>query len=264
MNIYDFDKHFETIGTFKPTNDLTKDENDKLSKIGIFIINVTTSKHRREKFEEWIHDLNMNVNIFKAFDGTKIQLHDTFHKDIQIIEYDNSFFLLDYTRKFDHEHRGPLGTGMIGDAMSHLTLYNYLQLQNKYDSLLIMEDDVCIKDGITVETIRKYLSNLPENYDFAYLNSEARWFPLILTEPVNDYYNNTVRQFVNAPVSYAISKKGAAKLIAYCRNDITKPPDDLMSNGYITRAYDLIASNVFLFSCDYSFESDTAQYTTNL
>ena len=72
MDIYNFNKHLEKIGSFKPSNDLTKEENDKLSKIGIFIINVTTSTHRRKKFEEWIYKLDMDTTIFKAFDGTKM------------------------------------------------------------------------------------------------------------------------------------------------------------------------------------------------
>ena len=60
MDIYNFNKHLEKIGSFKPSNDLTKEENDKLSKIVIFIINVTTSTHRRKKFEEWIYKLDEN------------------------------------------------------------------------------------------------------------------------------------------------------------------------------------------------------------
>jgi GR25 family glycosyltransferase involved in LPS biosynthesis len=259
---YDVYSHLTEISKFENTDDLTKEENEKLSKICICIINVEKSIERKEKIIPWINTLGLDTYIFKAVDGTKMNIHDTFHPEIKIIEYNKHYFMLDYTRKFDHELRGPLGTGMIGDALSHQFLYNMIQFQTNYDSILIMEDDASlIKEP---HIIRKYLANLPTTFDMAFLNSESKWYPISPTTPINDYYSNIERHYFNAPVSYVISKEGAAKLLVYTRHDVTRPPDDLVSNPHVLGLYTVIVSNEFLFGCDYSFESDTARFSTNL
>lgn len=259
---YDVYSHLYEISKFEKTDDLTEEENEKLSKICICIINVEKSVERKEKIIPWINTLGLNAYIFKAVDGTKMNIHDTFHPEIKIIEYNKHYFMLDYTRRFDRDVRSPLSTGMIGDALSHQFLYNMIQFQNHHDYVLIMEDDASlIKEP---HIVRKYLANLPSTFDMAFLNSESKWYPVTPTTPINDYYSNIERQFFNASVSYVISKAGAAKLLAYTRHDVTRPPDDLVSNPHVLGLYTVIASNEFLFGCDYSFESDTARFSTNL
>lgn len=259
---YNFNSHISEISNFKNTDDLSEEENDRLSKICICVINVEKSVERREKIIPWIKSLNLNAYIFNAVDGTKMNIHDTFHPEVKIVEYNNHYFLVDYTRRFDHDVRGSLCTGMIGDSISHQLLYNMLQFQPVCEHFLIMEDDASlIKEP---HIVRKYLANLPTTFDLAFLNSESKWYPISLTTPINDYYSNIERQYFNASVSYVVSKAGAAKLLAYTRNDVTRPPDDLVSNPHVLGLYTVIASNEFLFGCDYSFESDTARFSTNL
>lgn len=264
MQPYNFKSHIEPLFVHKNDDTLTDAENAKLSRIGIFIINVKKSTLRRETITKWVERLGLHTFIFNAVDGSQMKIHDCgFNPLVKVIECPvGNYFLLDYTRHFDHNTRGELGTGMIGDAMSHQLLYNALQFQTDFDHFLIMEDDASLLQS--PETIRKYLANLPQQFDLAFLNSESKWYPLELTDPVNDYYSNIKRKFLNAPVSYVVSKQGAAKLLAYTRNDVTRPPDDLVSNPHVLGLYTIIASNTFLFSCDYSFESDTARFSTNL
>lgn len=260
MEVYRFDQHLETVFGFRPSEDLSPEENHKLSKIGIMIINVKKSTERRERILKWVETLGLNACIFNAVDGTSLKIHPTdFNPLVKVLEYNNHYFLLDYTRHFDHAERGELGSGMVGDSLSHILLYHLLQFQTNCDSFLIFEDDASLIQDPT--TVRKYLANLPPTFDLAYLNSESKWFPVEMTTKVNEFYNNTERRFINAPVSYVISKQGAAVLLAYSRHDVTRPPDDLVSNPHVLGLLTIIASNQFLFGCDYSFESDTARFS---
>lgn len=260
MELYNFNHHVENIFNFKPSDDLSEEENLKLSKIGIMIINVKQSTERRERILKWVETLGLTTCIFNAVDGTILKIHDTnFNHLVKVLEYNNNYFLLDYTRHFDHDYRGELSSGMIGDSLSHILIYNLLQYQTHCDYFLLFEDDASLL--LDANTVRKYLANLPPTFDLAFLNSESKWYPLELTDPINDYYSNIKRQFLNASVSYVVSKQGAAKLLGYSRHDVTRPPDDLVSNPHVLGIYTIIASNKFLFSCDYSFESDTARFS---
>lgn len=260
MEPYNFTSHLQFLHSFETSDDLTPTENDKLSKINILIINVKNSNERKDKICEWIDKLKLNTFIFNAVDGTQLQIHDTsFNPLVKVLEYLGQYFLLDYTRHFDHNIRGELGSGMIGDSLSHILLYHLLQFQTHFNYFLIMEDDASLIEEPAV--IRKYLANLPDQFDLAFLNSESKWYPLQFTTAINDYYCNIERTYFNAPVSYIVSKQGAAKLLAYSRHDVTRPPDDLLSNPHVLNLYTVIASNKFLFGCNYSFISDTARFS---
>lgn len=258
MNPYNFKPHVDVICDFEPSDDLSQHENEKLSKLCVAIINVKRSTKRREKMVEKISKLKMNTFFFNAYDGAELIIHKTHDPFLHIIEHKKNYFLLDYTRHFDHSMRGNLSVGMVGASLSHIMLYNSLQSFN-CDGLLILEDDATLSQEPSV--IRKYLANLPEGFDMAFLNSESKWWPIERVGKVNDFYSNIKRKHFNASVSYAISVRGAGKLLAYIRNDVTRPPDDLCSNAYFINVYTVIASNEFLFGCDYSFESDTARFS---
>lgn len=255
MEIYNFGHHIQNQFEFKPSENLSQEENIRLSKLGIIIINVKQSTERREKILQWVETLGITTCVFNAVEGNLLKIHDTsFNPLVKVIEYNNNYFLLDYTRHFDHEVRGELGSGMVGASLSHILLYHLLQYQPYCENFLILEDDASLIQDVT--TLRKYLANLPNTFDMAFLNSESKWYPIERTDVINEYYSNIKRQFLNASVSYVISKQGAAKLLAYSRHDVTRPPDDLISNPHVLGIYTVIASNEFLFGCDYSFESD--------
>lgn len=259
MDPYDIKSHLEFVNMFTHDDELSIEENIRLSKFAILIINVKDSEERREKIIQNIKPLNLNTCIFNAVDGRKIVLHDTFNPLVRIMEYNNHYFLVDYTRQYDHIIRGDLCTGMIGASLSHQLIYNLIQFDSVYDNFLILEDDA--KLLLDINTTKKYLANLPREYDMAYLNSESKWYPVEISTPINEYYNNVLRRHFNASVSYIISKQGAAKLLAYVRHDITRAPDDLLSNPHTIGLYTVIGTNKFLFGCDYSFQSDTERYS---
>jgi GR25 family glycosyltransferase involved in LPS biosynthesis len=261
MEPYNFQKHVRFIHKFEESESLTAEENKTLSRTGIIIINVPQSIERREKITAWVKDLNMHTYVFDAVSGLDITVHETDANPlVNIIRYNNSYFLLDYTRHFDHFYRGDISKGMIAASLSHLLIYSLLQFQTSFDQFLVLEDDASLLEQ-DISVVRKYLANVPHPFDLAYLNSESKWYPLELTTPINDHYSHVKRNFFNASVSYLVSKEGAAKLLAYSRHDVTRPPDDLLSNPHVLSLYTVIASNVFLFSCDYSFVSDTERFS---
>lgn len=259
-HVFDFAPHLENICHFEPSDDLSPEENARLARLSIVIINVKQSTLRRENMSTLAHALKMNAMYFNAFDGTKMTLHETFDPLLDIIEYgDKQYFMLDYTRRFDYSLRGKLGKGMVGASLSHIMVYNGLQ-NSDCTGFVVLEDDALMIQDPAV--IRKCLANLPDDYDMAYLNSESKWRPIQRLDKINDFYNDIKKQFFNASVSYVISVKGAGKLLAYTRNDVTRPPDDLIANAFVVGAYNVIASNPFLFGCDYSLESDTARFNS--
>lgn len=259
MNPYPYEKHISNICTFESSSDLSDVENQALEKTAIFIINVPDSHERRQKIEKWVKTLKLNTFIFNAVEGKKMIVHETQIPHIKILEYNQHYFMIDYTRRFDYDVRGDISTGMLGDCLSHILLYNLLQFHQGVERYLIFEDDASLL--VEPNVVRKYLANIPQDFDMAYLNSESKWYPIEKTQKVNEYYSDIARQHFNASVSYVVSRQGAAKLLAYIRHDITRPPDDLISNTHYVGLYTVIASNEFLFGCDYSFESDTARFS---
>jgi GR25 family glycosyltransferase involved in LPS biosynthesis len=281
QDLYNYSAHFSNISTFDVECDETEDnenlsekEIDTLKHTLVIVINVQRSTYRRERALKLIKKLNMHAVFFNAVDAKDLVIHnlnsdrdpDSRPEDIDVskvhvVEYKNNFYLVDYTRRFDYIYRGDMPKGMMGCALSHLMIYNYVQFENRYKHFIILEDDFTL--AVPPRTIRKCLGNVPKEYDMIHLNSESKWYPIQGTSPVNDntYYCHILRRHFNASVSYALSKTGAAKLMAYCRDDITRPPDDLLSNLHTLGGYTTIASNTFLFGNNYELPSDCERFS---
>lgn len=259
QNMYNFDQHIENVYTFEASDDLTTEENERLRQVCILIINVPRSTKRLDLIKPQLESLKLNTFIFKAVDAADLIVHDTFKQEIKIIEYNKNYFMADYTRRFDYIYRGDIPKGMIGCILSHLLIYNMIQFERTFNHYLILEDDAIVLHN--PEKIRKYLANIPESYEMIYLNSESKWFPIINTTDVNDYYTKIQRRHFNASVSYMLSKQGAAKLLAYSRCDVTRPPDDLLSNLHSLGGYNVLAPKEFLFGNNYALESDCERFS---
>ncbi len=284
QDLYNYSAHFSNISMFNvdcDENDSVKNESENLSEEEIdtlrhtlvIVINVLRSTERRKRALELIKKLKMNAVFLNAVDAQDLIIHnidgskldekkdDVGVSKVHVVEYKNNFYLVDYTRRFDYIYRGDMPKGMIGCALSHLIIYNYIQFENRYKNFIILEDDFTLAQP--PRTIRKCLSNVPKEYDMIHLNSESKWYPIQGTAPVKDntYYCNILRRHFNASVSYALSKTGAAKLMAYCRDDITRPPDDLLSNLHTLGGYTTIASNTFLFGNNYELPSDCERFS---
>lgn len=258
-NMYNFYKHVEKLYEFKPSSDLSEEENERLRKVCVLIINVPRSTERLDLIKKELEPLKLNTFIFKAVDAADLNIHDTNKKEIKIIEYNDNYFMADYTRRFDYIYRGDIPKGMIGCILSHLLIYNLIQFEQTFTHYLILEDDATVL--LDPNKMRKYLANIPLNYNMIHINSESKWFPIQHTTNVNDYYTRIKRRHFNASVSYIVNKQGAAKLLAYSRFDITRPPDDLLSNLYSIGGYEVFAPKEFLFGNNYNLESDCIRYS---
>lgn len=259
QNMYDFMQHVTHLFPFKSTDDLSQKENDTLKDLCIMIINVKRSTERLELIKKQIEPLGLNTFVFHAVDASDIKVYDTELQGVKIAEYNRNYFLIDQTRRFDYVYRGDLPTGMIGCTLSHILLYNMIQFERTFKHYLILEDDAIVH--LSPTQTRKYLANLPDDYEMVYLNSEAKWYPIAKTTPINDYYSNIQRRHFNASVSYLVNKLGAARLLAYSRHDVTRPPDDLLSNLNSLGGYTVITTNEFLFGNNYELESDCERFS---
>lgn len=260
--MYDFEKHVQHLYQFQPCTDLTDEENERLKKVCVLIINVKRSTERLELIKKQLEPLHLNTFVFAAVDAAELVVHETYRPEIKIIEYNDNYFLADYTRRFDYIYRGDIPIGMIGCIMSHQLIYNLIQFEKTFSHYLILEDDATVL--LEPNKMRKYLANIPEPYEMIYLNSESKWFPIAHTTDVNEYYTRIQRRHFNASVSYMLSKVGAAKLLAYSRHDVTRPPDDLLSNLHSLGGYDVFAPKEFLFGNNYDLESDCERFSTIL
>lgn len=259
-NMYNFEQHVEHIYQFQPSSELTDEENERLKYVCILIINVPRSTQRLELIKTQLEPLHLNTFVFKAVDAADLTVHETHKQELKIVEYNDNYFLADYTRRFDYIYRGDIPKGMIGCIMSHQLIYNMIQFERTFKHYLILEDDATVL--LEPNKMRKYLANIPEPYEMIYLNSESKWFPIAHTTDVNEYYTRIQRRHFNASVSYMLSKVGAAKLLAYSRHDVTRPPDDLLSNLHSLGGYDVFAPKEFLFGNNYELESDCERFST--
>lgn len=249
---------------FESIDGETIDDEKVLRETLIVVINVPRSVQRRERAAELVKTLKMDAVFFDAVDAQDITIHSVGGKDfadgkIQIAAYKGNYFLVDSTRRFDYVYRGFLPRGMVACALSHMMIYSYMQLENKYRNFLVLEDDFTLR--LPVATLRKYFAHVPSDFDVIHLNSESKWYPLQHTHPINDHYTHIQRRHFNASVSYMVSKRGAAKLLAYSRGAVSRPPDDLLSNLYTLGGYMVIASREFLFGNDYTLESDCERFS---
>jgi len=258
-NMYDFEKHLQHVYPFQPSSELTDEENERLRQVCILVINVKRSTERLELIKKQLEPLHLNTFVFAAVDAAELTVHETHKQELKIIEYGDNYFLADYTRRFDYIYRGDIPKGMIGCIMSHQLIYNMIQFERTFKHYLILEDDATVLHEPT--KMRKYLTNIPEPYEMIYLNSESKWFPIAHTTDVNEYYTRIQRRHFNASVSYMLSKVGAAKLLAYSRHDVTRPPDDLLSNLHSLGGYDVFAPKEFLFGNNYELESDCERFS---
>jgi len=258
--MYDFEKHVTHVFPFQPSEELTGDENNRLRQVCILVINVKRSTERLELIKKQLEPLQLNTFVFGAVDAADLVVTDTHKPEIKVIEYNNNFFMADYTRRFDYIYRGDMPTGMIGCVLSHILLYNMILFERTFKHYLILEDDATVI--MEPLKLRKYLANIPEQYEMVYLNSESKWFPIAHTTDVNEYYTHIQKRHFNASVSYMLSKAGAAKLLAYSRHDVTRPPDDLLSNLHSLGCYEVIAPKEFLFGNNYELESDCERFSS--
>ena len=220
-----YSEKFKTLYTFEPSDNLSLEENYRLSQLCIVVINVQRSTRRLDLMKKQLKPLNIHTFIFEAVDAADISILNTDHSMLKIIQYGNTYYMIDYTRRFDYHYRGELPKGMIACSLSHQIIYSNIVFATKFKHYLILEDDATVL--LDAPEMRKYLANLPDSYEMIYLNSESKWFPIEYAAPINNYYSWIQKKDFNASVSYLLNSIGAGKLLTYIRHAITRPPDDL-------------------------------------
>ena len=176
-----------------------------------WVINVKTSKVKRDFFSNQAKNINLNFKYFNAVTPEKLHLHNFISdKELQ--------------RKF---FARPLLDTEIACAVSHRNLWAQLLNDNKADYYFIFEDDTYINEDFIKIMNSKSLENI-----------DLIKFSGIKTPPNKHYakFNDKYKivKFAYGPLdaaAYRISKNGAKKLLSYTYN-LIYPIDVMMDRSY--------------------------------
>jgi hypothetical protein len=249
-------------------NDININNNVKfnkhiLEKIKIVVINLEKHNDRKKHMENVLNKINsnncfINSEFFKAIDGrSEIKQLETSCKEIDMIIYNNKFFMSFYNERIDYNFRGKLSLGQIGADLSHLFVCEQLLFDDKHDFYLVLEDDCDLL--VDNKILQEYLENLPESFDFIHLDmSDAYEFEKTIKE--NNYFYNVKKQFFNRASSYIISKIGASKYVSYVKHNICRPPDDSFSNLFLFKHFKVLIPNQWLFTLSEHSKISTIGY----
>jgi len=166
----------------------------------IYVINLKRRKDRLLKIDKLFKELG---GIFKkyekieAVDGNTLSIDDNNLTLKTKYLYDNPTLLMDIKSK-----------GAIGCYYSHLKIWEDA-IKNNYNNIIIFEDDV--KTDFTLNQIMKYINNVPDDYDIAYLD----YLCLNLSNNIykNDYWNENKLDTIALTSAYILSNKGIQKLL---------------------------------------------------
>lgn len=126
----------------------------------------------------------------------------------ELVEKDINMFEENYTRS------------LIAITMSHF--YAYKEISKKYDTALILEDDVILSDYF-LEKLNGYINELPEDYDMLFIGDGCNMHisndKLI---PGKHIYDKSIKNdgdtITRCTDSYLVNKKCATQLCDYIDN----------------------------------------------
>lgn len=177
----------------------------------IYMINLKRKKDIAINSLEKLHKLNTNYNIFKktqifeAVDGQLLDKNDVNNK---------LTLKAKYTLKNPSSYDDIRSYGEIGCYLSHTDIWKEI-VNNNYSNCIIFEDDVI--PSVDYETIIKYLENIPNDFDIAYLGWWSR-NEMNLDKINNNWsyidFNSKKKENVLGLYSYIISFNGAKKLLS--------------------------------------------------
>jgi GR25 family glycosyltransferase involved in LPS biosynthesis len=173
----------------------------------IYMINLKRKKevadNSLEKLKKLTNNNNIfsNIKIFEAIDGQLLNENDVNNK---------LTLKAKYTLKEPSSFDDIRSYGEIGCYLSHTEIWKEI-VKNNYTNCIIFEDDVI--PNINYEIILKYLENVPEDYDIAYLGWWSR-NNINLTKR-NEYWSySNDKENILGLYSYIISNKGVKKLLS--------------------------------------------------
>jgi GR25 family glycosyltransferase involved in LPS biosynthesis len=141
--------------------------------------------------------------------------------DYEFIELFDKDALSQYTYLFDHHYR----MNMLSLFLKHLWVYK--EIENKYDYALILEDDVILSDNF-VETLNKYMTELPADYDMLFIGDGCNLHIKDITNTKCIYEKSLYPNIwegdgaARCSDSYIVNKKCAVKLNEYITKSSTK------------------------------------------
>jgi GR25 family glycosyltransferase involved in LPS biosynthesis len=167
-----------------------------------FFINLDRRSDRLNHIEE---NLPFFAERFEAIDGKSLQLDD------KIIDlFPETYF------KFSKAE--------VACALSHFKIWEKLVNDEDSDSYLILEDDVCFKDGFASYWNQGFHEHIPQDFSIIYLGGCQPWnrpYYKYVCDPENKFFNKVKKNdfftkgdhywHMNAS-SYIISKKAAIDL----------------------------------------------------
>lgn len=167
-----------------------------------FFINLD---RRTDRLDHIKQNLPFFAERFQAIDGKSLQLND---KIINL--FPETYF------KFSK--------GEVACALSHFKIWEKLANDEGSDSYLILEDDVCFKDGFTSYWNQGFHEHMPQDFSIIYLGGCQPWnrpYYKYVCDPKNKFFNKVKKNdfftkgdhywHMNAS-SYIISKKAAIDL----------------------------------------------------
>ena len=216
LNYYNFFPTLERI----ITNDIwTKENIEKINK-KIKIVIIKSSDNKQWSLIKTLKDFNFEVEIVEIFDITKLIIENIDNTSDKRLIYNNSD--VKYSKKTK---------GSLLNEWSHLKLYERLIDDTKYESYLILEDDVSL-----VESLNKlfyHMIYLPENYDICHIGNYGVDIKTRFEYQYNSYYYGIKKYFFNDSSAYFVSKKGANKILNFTNNYILFDSGELLYKSHL-------------------------------
>ncbi len=191
----------------------------------IYIISIKRAKERHSKIEEVFNGLN--YTFFWGVDDKEL--------DIEKLKQEKVYDEKKAIEK--HRYNKPMIKGMIGCSWSHKLVYEDC-LKNKYDKVLILEDDTIPVENINL-LFKNIVEQLPPDWDLLYL----------------DYNKNTnfgVAQWIKQNMYHIQNSLGLLKWNHLMINNLhaKKYSDSLKTAGYhdFTSAYAINLKTAYILN----------------
>ncbi len=245
--------------TLIPSSNLTSITQVKEQKIPkIFIINLDRTPKRFEFIKKQLDPYKLEYERFSAIDGYKIEFKNVKTGKLLTPEQKKDFYKFSWNHKpckYDvllnnnrliqlFIKKAKFSLGEIGVTCSHRAIWK-LMIERNYEQVIVFEDDVILENNFK-ENLQKFLADLPEDWDIAFLgvgrrNNKYEYF-VSVGEIFRDLDNIEGHPFVAkiqptnltyGMYGYVINQKGAKKLLQL--TDFSDMPlDDIVfQNGGI-------------------------------
>lgn len=204
----------------------------------IYVISLDRTPERFSFVKKQFDEQGIECERFKAIDGYELDFQNTETEKFLSAEEKKDFRNYSWENKPAKYNvvlhgrslmqiivdKTPLSLGEVGVACSHREIWKEL-IKNKYDKVMVFEDDVVLDEDFR-SNLREYISDLPDDWDIAFLgvgrrNNKYGYF-VCVGEIFRDIDNVEGHPFVAKiqPTNlvyglygYIINRKGAKKLL---------------------------------------------------